>query len=176
MLSVCHLFAPGVAADASQAEDGECVAVMRPSGGAGKTRLLRAIADLDPNLGEVVQTASAGRACPDLHVGAWSATCPPSPAGGPIPSARTFRIGTGVTPCSGRWACQRMCSSGRSCGFRRRAPAPFARPRPGARAALSYALELRLGRQLITAALRMTVQLLLVGLVVLMHQDISLML
>ena len=50
------------------------------------------------------------------------------------------------------------------------------RPRPGARAALSYALELRLGRQLITAALRMTVQLLLVGLVVLMHQDISLML
>ncbi|HEX6115286.1 MAG TPA: ABC transporter ATP-binding protein, partial [Geminicoccaceae bacterium] len=53
MLSVRHLFAPGVVADASQVADGECVAVMGPSG-AGKTRLLRAIADLDPNRGEVV--------------------------------------------------------------------------------------------------------------------------
>jgi ABC-type multidrug transport system ATPase subunit len=52
MLSVRHLFAPGVAADALQVADGECVAVMGPSG-AGKTRLLRAIADLDPNKGEV---------------------------------------------------------------------------------------------------------------------------
>ena len=53
MLSVRHLFAPGAAADALQVADGECVAVMGPSG-AGKTRLLRAIADLDPNRGEVV--------------------------------------------------------------------------------------------------------------------------
>lgn len=52
MLSVRHLSAPGVAADALQVADGECVAVMGPSG-AGKTRLLRAIADLDPNRGEV---------------------------------------------------------------------------------------------------------------------------
>ena len=52
MLCVRHLFAPGVAADALQVADGECVAVMGPSG-AGKTRLLRAIADLDPNRGEV---------------------------------------------------------------------------------------------------------------------------
>ena len=52
MLSVRHLIAPGVAADALQVADGECVAVMGPSG-AGKTRLLRAIADLDPNRGEV---------------------------------------------------------------------------------------------------------------------------
>lgn len=52
MLSVRHLFAPGVAADALQVGDGECVAVMGPSG-AGKTLLLRAIADLDPNRGEV---------------------------------------------------------------------------------------------------------------------------
>ena len=52
MLSVRRLFAPGVAADALQVADGECVAVMGPSG-AGKTRLLRAIADLDPNEGEV---------------------------------------------------------------------------------------------------------------------------
>lgn len=52
MLLVRHLTAPGVAADALQVADGECVAVMGPSG-AGKTRLLRAIADLDPNRGEV---------------------------------------------------------------------------------------------------------------------------
>jgi ABC-type sulfate/molybdate transport systems ATPase subunit len=52
MLCVRHLFAPGVAADALEVADGECVAVMGPSG-AGKTRLLRAIADLDPNRGEV---------------------------------------------------------------------------------------------------------------------------
>jgi ABC-type sulfate/molybdate transport systems ATPase subunit len=52
MLSVRHLFAPGVAADALEVAEGECVAVMGPSG-AGKTRLLRAIADLDPNRGEV---------------------------------------------------------------------------------------------------------------------------
>ena len=52
MLSVRHLIAPGVAADALQVADGECIAVMGPSG-AGKTRLLRAIADLDPNRGEV---------------------------------------------------------------------------------------------------------------------------
>jgi ABC-type sulfate/molybdate transport systems ATPase subunit len=52
MLSVRHLSAPGVAADALQVADGECVAVMGPSG-AGKTRLLRAIADLDPNRGDV---------------------------------------------------------------------------------------------------------------------------
>jgi len=52
MLSVHRLSAPGVAADALQVADGECVVVMGPSG-AGKTRLLRAIADLDPNRGEV---------------------------------------------------------------------------------------------------------------------------
>ena len=52
MLSVRQLLAPGVTADSLQVADGECVAVMGPSG-AGKTRMLRAIADLDPNRGEV---------------------------------------------------------------------------------------------------------------------------
>jgi ABC-type iron transport system FetAB ATPase subunit len=52
MFSVRHLFAPGVAADVLEVADGECVGIMGPSG-AGKTRLLRAIADLDPNRGEV---------------------------------------------------------------------------------------------------------------------------
>jgi ABC-type sulfate/molybdate transport systems ATPase subunit len=52
MLSVHHLFAPGVTADVLDVASGVCVAMMGPSG-AGKTRLLRAIADLDPNRGEV---------------------------------------------------------------------------------------------------------------------------
>jgi UDP-glucose/iron transport system ATP-binding protein len=52
MLSVRQLAAPGVAVEDLQVADGACVAVMGPSG-AGKTRLLRAIADLDPNHGEV---------------------------------------------------------------------------------------------------------------------------
>jgi putative ABC transport system ATP-binding protein len=52
MLSVRRLLAPGVAAAALEVADGECVAVMGASG-AGKTRLLRAIADLDPSQGEV---------------------------------------------------------------------------------------------------------------------------
>jgi ABC-type iron transport system FetAB ATPase subunit len=50
MLSVHRLSAPGIAIDALEVAGGEAVAVMGPSG-AGKTRLLRAIADLDPNLG-----------------------------------------------------------------------------------------------------------------------------
>jgi ABC-type iron transport system FetAB ATPase subunit len=50
---VYHLSASGVAVDTLQVADGACVAVMGPSG-AGKTRLLRAITDLDPNRGEVV--------------------------------------------------------------------------------------------------------------------------
>jgi ABC-type iron transport system FetAB ATPase subunit len=52
MLSVRHLAAPGISVDALDVARGACVAVMGPSG-AGKTRLLRAIADLDPNRGEV---------------------------------------------------------------------------------------------------------------------------
>jgi ABC-type iron transport system FetAB ATPase subunit len=52
MLSVRHLSAPGIAVDALEVARGECVAVMGPSG-AGKTRLLRAIADLDPNAGDL---------------------------------------------------------------------------------------------------------------------------
>jgi ABC-type sulfate/molybdate transport systems ATPase subunit len=53
MLRVHHLSAPGISAEDLQVADRACVAVMGPSG-AGKTRLLRAIADLDPNQGEVV--------------------------------------------------------------------------------------------------------------------------
>lgn len=52
MLSVHHLVAPGITVDALDVDRGECVAVMGSSG-AGKTRLLRAIADLDPSQGEV---------------------------------------------------------------------------------------------------------------------------
>ena len=53
MLCVRHLSAPGVTVDDLHVADGACAAVMGPSG-AGKTRLLRAIADLDPNRGEAV--------------------------------------------------------------------------------------------------------------------------
>lgn len=52
-LLVRGLEAPGVEVKALRLAGGECVAVMGPSGG-GKTRLLRAIADLDPSRGEVV--------------------------------------------------------------------------------------------------------------------------
>jgi ABC-type iron transport system FetAB ATPase subunit len=52
MLSVRHLIAPGIALAALEVAAGQCVAVMGPSG-AGKTRLLRALADLDPNRGEI---------------------------------------------------------------------------------------------------------------------------
>jgi putative ABC transport system ATP-binding protein len=52
MLSIRRLLAPGITVDALEVASGEAVAVMGPSG-AGKTRLLRAIADLDPNQGEI---------------------------------------------------------------------------------------------------------------------------
>jgi UDP-glucose/iron transport system ATP-binding protein len=52
MLSIRRLLAPGITVDALEVASGEAVAVMGPSG-AGKTRLLRAIADLDPNEGEI---------------------------------------------------------------------------------------------------------------------------
>ena len=51
MLSIRGLARPGLAPVDLDLEAGECVAVLGPSG-AGKTLLLRAIADLDPNEGE----------------------------------------------------------------------------------------------------------------------------
>ena len=52
MLTVQDLTMPGLDRVAFALEAGDCIAVMGPSG-AGKTRLLRAIADLDPNSGSV---------------------------------------------------------------------------------------------------------------------------
>lgn len=46
------LRAPGVQADELVLGQGQCIALMGPSGG-GKSRLLRAIADLDPNTGRI---------------------------------------------------------------------------------------------------------------------------
>ncbi len=52
MLAVLNLTRPGLAPASFSLDRGECVAVRGPSG-AGKSLLLRAIADLDPNWGEV---------------------------------------------------------------------------------------------------------------------------
>jgi phosphate-transporting ATPase len=52
MLSVRDLTRPGLAPISFELADGECVAVVGASG-SGKTLMLRAIADLDPNRGAV---------------------------------------------------------------------------------------------------------------------------
>jgi phosphate-transporting ATPase len=52
MLVVSNLSRPGLAPASFTLTPGECVAVRGPSG-AGKSLLLRAVVDLDPNIGEV---------------------------------------------------------------------------------------------------------------------------
>lgn len=52
MLQIDGLRRPGLTVERFGVEAGECLPVMGPSG-AGKSLLLRAIADLDPNEGEV---------------------------------------------------------------------------------------------------------------------------
>jgi phosphate-transporting ATPase len=52
MLTVRRLVRPGLHAVSFEVNAGECLAVRGPSG-SGKTLLLRAIADLDPNQGEI---------------------------------------------------------------------------------------------------------------------------
>lgn len=53
MLAIRHLSRPGLEAGPLTLAEGECVAVRGPSG-SGKTLFLRAIADLDPNRGEIL--------------------------------------------------------------------------------------------------------------------------
>ncbi len=66
MLSVRALTRPALDPVSFELADGECLAV-RGASGSGKTLLLRAIADLDPNDGEVVLdgTARASMSAPD---------------------------------------------------------------------------------------------------------------
>ncbi|MEE8393591.1 MAG: ATP-binding cassette domain-containing protein [Rhodospirillales bacterium] len=52
MLTIDHLTRPGIEPFSMRIGSGECVALTGPSG-SGKTLLLRAIADLDPNVGTV---------------------------------------------------------------------------------------------------------------------------
>ena len=58
MLTIHDLSRPGLAPASFDVADGEAVAIVGPSG-AGKTLLLRAIADLDPNRGEVALDGAA---------------------------------------------------------------------------------------------------------------------
>jgi putative ABC transport system ATP-binding protein len=67
MLTVHQLQRPGLSQVSLELRDGECVAVQGPSG-AGKSLLLRAIADLDPNQGEVLLD---GRSREALSAPAW---------------------------------------------------------------------------------------------------------
>jgi ABC-type iron transport system FetAB ATPase subunit len=67
VLSVRDLRAPGVHAGALDLADGECVAIAGASG-AGKSRLLRALADLDPCEGDVHLD---GRAWREMSAPAW---------------------------------------------------------------------------------------------------------
>jgi len=67
MLTIRDLSRPGLAPASFDVADGEAVAVVGPSG-AGKSLLLRAIADLDPNRGEV---AVDGVRRQDLSGPAW---------------------------------------------------------------------------------------------------------
>lgn len=67
MLELRGLFTPLFGPVSLRVDPGECIAVHGPSG-AGKTRLLRAIADLDPHEGEV---ALAGRRAADMAAPDW---------------------------------------------------------------------------------------------------------
>lgn len=63
MLTVRNLQRPGLSPFSFNLDDGECVAV-QGSSGSGKTLLLRAIADLDPNEGEVLLDGKPRHAFP----------------------------------------------------------------------------------------------------------------
>ena len=67
MLSLRDLRRPGLVEASFELADGECVGV-RGASGSGKTLLLRAIADLDPNDG-IVQLDGRSRA--DMTAPAW---------------------------------------------------------------------------------------------------------
>lgn len=63
MLQVSNLSRPGLGPISFALDNGQCLAVTGPSG-AGKTLLLRAIADLDPNEGKVELTGVERRMMP----------------------------------------------------------------------------------------------------------------
>ena len=67
MLQVDDLRRPGLGPISFHIDDGECLALTGPSG-VGKTLLLRALVDLDPNQGRVT-AAVRGRA--DLQAPDW---------------------------------------------------------------------------------------------------------
>ena len=66
MLTVRALSRPGLPTVSFDLDDGECIAV-RGVSGSGKTLLLRAIADLDPNFGTVALDGRSREAMPAPH-------------------------------------------------------------------------------------------------------------
>ena len=70
MLEVRRLSRPGLEVEAFTLAGGECVAVRGPSG-SGKSLFLRAIADLDPNDGEMLLDGEAREAMPAPRWRRW---------------------------------------------------------------------------------------------------------
>src|SRR5436190_23756094 len=83
MLQVCDLQTSIIKPASFSLSAGEAVAVRGPSG-AGKTLLLRAAADLDPNEGLVTLDGRDRSAIPDPNGDDWSAMCQPKRGGGRI--------------------------------------------------------------------------------------------
>jgi len=115
-LSITGLVRPGLSAVSVAATAGECIA-LRGASGSGKSLFLRAVADLDPNEGEVVlgemnraQTAAPDwrRAVAYLHPesGWWADTV--SPHFGNWAAALELIEGFGLSPDIGGWAVSRL--------------------------------------------------------------------
>ncbi len=120
-LSLRSLRSPVVAAPAMDLAPGECVSVMGASG-SGKSRLLRAIVDLDPNEGQVCLDGRSREAVPapewrraiayvPAESGWWDEQVAPHFSdGGPSPSGL---IALGLPETAGQWLVARLSTGER---------------------------------------------------------------